>query len=573
MRQAISLNFALAAGMILLATVTSWAAPMVTEFTYQGRLLDGGQRANGAYDFIFRAYNAACNGAQVGNTVFKNDVPVNEGYFLVNLDFGSSVFYDDNIWIEIWIRPGASEDFYTELSPRQSVKPTPNAFYAYRSKDTDTLDGLDSSEFARKAPRTFQPPPKIYMTQSGGLKPDFTAVWQMDDYTQWTITGGDATKQNDSNFVKHGTQSIKVISPIGDAVSGTLRQSFAAQDFSNYPNLFLCYYVPDANDVQSISFYLEDSMNRGINIRLSVVDGWNYVDCNWQRCYSTVDDGFDASTINEIYWRIYAEYGVRAEVYYDYIAIYGNNVIKPLIIIRFDDGNKSDLEIAAHYMDRYGLRGVSGIVTCRPDDPNSWPNNMTWDEIARLKHDYGWQIANHSYSHMYLLSTIGYENNKAEVIKARDRLIEKGYGADCWLFIVPSGHIDVWPNPILTEGWADGMALVDSSLQYSSDPSHRMTRQGPCPIPRMADPRVTGTTYSGMPYITAENFRTAVDASITYGGLNIFLFHRLVESNPTGSQTLAAAFREFIDYVALKEANGDLVVITYNDLRAGYLYK
>ena len=224
-------------------------------------------------------------------------------------------------------------------------------------------------------------------------------------------------------------------------------------------------------------------------------------------------------------------------------------------------------------MDRYGLRAVSGIVTSRPDDPNSWPNAMTWDEIARLKHEYGWQIANHSYSHAYQFSTTSYEKRKEEVIWARERLIEKGYGADCWLFIVPSGHIDVWPNPILTEGRADGMALVDSCLQYPSDPSHKIARQGPCPIPRMADPRVTGTTYSGMPHVTAENLRAAVDASITNGGLNVFLFHRLVESNLTGSQTLAAAFREFIDYVALKKANNHLAVITYNDLRAGYLYK
>ena len=162
--------------MALMLTAMSWAAPMVTEFSYQGRLTDGDQPANGKYDFIFRAYNAASNGAQVGSTLFKNDVMVNDGYFLVDLDFGSSVFSGDNRWIEIWIRPDASEDFYTQLNPRQSVKPTPNAIYAFCSKDADTLDGLDSSEFARKVPGTFQPPPKIYITQSGALKPDFTAV-------------------------------------------------------------------------------------------------------------------------------------------------------------------------------------------------------------------------------------------------------------------------------------------------------------------------------------------------------------------------------------------------------------
>ena len=45
------------------------AAPVSTSFTYQGRLNDGGNAANGSYDFEFKLYDAASSGTQVGSTV------------------------------------------------------------------------------------------------------------------------------------------------------------------------------------------------------------------------------------------------------------------------------------------------------------------------------------------------------------------------------------------------------------------------------------------------------------------------------------------------------------------------
>ena len=47
----------------------SFAAPMGTAFTYQGRFNASGTPANGAYDFEFRLFDAATAGNQVGSTV------------------------------------------------------------------------------------------------------------------------------------------------------------------------------------------------------------------------------------------------------------------------------------------------------------------------------------------------------------------------------------------------------------------------------------------------------------------------------------------------------------------------
>ena len=125
-------------------------APIGTSFTYQGYLTDGGNPANGAYDFQFKLYNDASVGTQVGSTVTKDDVITSEGIFTVELDFGN-VFDGTAYWLEIGVRPGASINAYQLLTPRQAVTPTPYASYAASAPwsgltnvPADFADGIDN---------------------------------------------------------------------------------------------------------------------------------------------------------------------------------------------------------------------------------------------------------------------------------------------------------------------------------------------------------------------------------------------------------------------------------------------
>jgi hypothetical protein len=109
---------------------SSPAAPQVpvgTGFSYQGYLTSGSAPANGAYDFVFRLYDAASVGLQVGITVTLGDVPVNNGIFTVELDFGVGAFGGGGRWLEIGVRPGGSVGAYTTLTPRQKLAPAPYA--------------------------------------------------------------------------------------------------------------------------------------------------------------------------------------------------------------------------------------------------------------------------------------------------------------------------------------------------------------------------------------------------------------------------------------------------------------
>lgn len=115
--------------MVFLAMVGK-AAPMGTVFTYQGRLMDANQPADGLYDFEFRLFDDPCTGIQQGSTIDVNEADVIDGYFTVELDFGSGVFTGDARWLEIGVRLGDSGGGFTTLNPRQEVTPTPYAIYA-----------------------------------------------------------------------------------------------------------------------------------------------------------------------------------------------------------------------------------------------------------------------------------------------------------------------------------------------------------------------------------------------------------------------------------------------------------
>lgn len=87
--------------------------------------MDGNAPANGTYDFRVELYDAPSGGNQVGLTLTKSAVAVNEGLFTLTLDFGN-VFDGLALWLDIAVRPAGSGNF-TALQPRQAITATPYA--------------------------------------------------------------------------------------------------------------------------------------------------------------------------------------------------------------------------------------------------------------------------------------------------------------------------------------------------------------------------------------------------------------------------------------------------------------
>jgi hypothetical protein len=109
---------------LALASAQLDAAPLGTTFTYQGRLTDGANPANGTISMVFGLWDADMAGSNVGSpSSISTDVSVANGLFTVDLDFGAAAFSGDARWLAIRVNG-------TLMTTRQRVAPTPNALYA-----------------------------------------------------------------------------------------------------------------------------------------------------------------------------------------------------------------------------------------------------------------------------------------------------------------------------------------------------------------------------------------------------------------------------------------------------------
>ena len=122
----------LALGLLVWQAEVSEAAPMGTAFTYQGRLIDANDVADGLYDFEFKLYdsNDPCTGTQLGSPIDINDLDVIDGYFTVELDFGSGIFDGNAVWLETRVVESPMGSDPATLSPLVELTPTPYALYA-----------------------------------------------------------------------------------------------------------------------------------------------------------------------------------------------------------------------------------------------------------------------------------------------------------------------------------------------------------------------------------------------------------------------------------------------------------
>jgi len=104
-------------------------APQGMTFTYQGLLKEAGVALTGDADFIFHAWDADSGGNLIGS-IDVSAVPVIDGLFTIELDFGAGVFNGDARWLEIEVEFPSGAGNWTTLSPRQPVTAAPYALYA-----------------------------------------------------------------------------------------------------------------------------------------------------------------------------------------------------------------------------------------------------------------------------------------------------------------------------------------------------------------------------------------------------------------------------------------------------------
>ena len=133
------------------------AAPLGTAFTYQGKLVEGGNPANGSYDLKFTLYDALSSGSVVAGPLTNAATGVTNGLFTVALDFGTGVFDGNVRWLEIGVRTNGSGAF-SPLNPRQALTPAPYALYTPNAGAAASVSGsVAASQITGTLPDTQLP--------------------------------------------------------------------------------------------------------------------------------------------------------------------------------------------------------------------------------------------------------------------------------------------------------------------------------------------------------------------------------------------------------------------------------
>lgn len=99
------------------------AAAAETTITYQGQLQENGQPLTDTPDMTFRLYDSPSGGNQIGNAESLSGVPIEDGLFQVELDFGPGAFNGSERYLEVDVAGDT-------LSPRQKITGAPTAQHA-----------------------------------------------------------------------------------------------------------------------------------------------------------------------------------------------------------------------------------------------------------------------------------------------------------------------------------------------------------------------------------------------------------------------------------------------------------
>lgn len=97
-------------------------------FTYQGRLIKNGQPLSGTCDLQFGLWDAASGGNFLNSNTFSS-VPISNGLFTGQIDYGAATFAGDARWIETTVKCAGDPNYIT-LSPRTKLTAAPYAIYA-----------------------------------------------------------------------------------------------------------------------------------------------------------------------------------------------------------------------------------------------------------------------------------------------------------------------------------------------------------------------------------------------------------------------------------------------------------
>jgi peptidoglycan/xylan/chitin deacetylase (PgdA/CDA1 family) len=275
--------------------------------------------------------------------------------------------------------------------------------------------------------------------------------------------------------------------------------------------------------------------------------GWNQIIIHPSGDW--LNDGGESwsNTFIKMRVKMHAKDGETCSASYDLLQ--NGLVLKPKVILTFDDGSAGVYTKAFPYMQARGIRGVSYIGSLMVDTANY----MTKAQLTEL-YNAGWDIGNHT-AHHWDLTTKTYEEIIADIQIVSDWLVLNGFTKRYRHFSVPAGAV----NADVT------LAIANSNLKTA-----RNSRDG-FSYPLLTDVLAI-SAKAVLKTHTLANITAWLDTTLANGYTAVLMFHDIQDTAPTTYVWETTKFQGLVDYCI---ANSVAVVTMedwYNNLEANYEY-
>jgi peptidoglycan/xylan/chitin deacetylase (PgdA/CDA1 family) len=224
-----------------------------------------------------------------------------------------------------------------------------------------------------------------------------------------------------------------------------------------------------------------------------------------------------------------------------------------LVVLTFDDGNKSDVTFVAPLLQEYGFKATF-FITEGLNFLENKEHYMTWEEVRKL-HEEGFEIGNHTRHHRNVND------------QSREELLADLAHIDCRC---QENGIPV-PNTFCYPGYSHGQAAVEVLLDHGFHFARRGTApeftynleggRGPAYDPTVHHPLLIPTTGASGPGWTSDDFVWAVEQA-QGGKICVLTFHGVPALEHPWVNTKPEAFETCMNYLQ----KNDCTVVALGDL-------
>ena len=405
----------------------------------------------------------------------------------------------------------------TEESPTptdtetEATTPTDTAIETKTATDTET-----ATDTKTKAPSAHE-----WFVDRGEVFDSFT------DLENWSVIAGEASLEGDGFL-----EGDAVRMDASDSTRVRIARSFgSSEDLSGYDFSLAMKLEESTRESQRVSVVLEDTGGRlqrhSMTTLTTINDRWVHLDMAFEK----EDDGFDATSVSELYIDHYAGSATSVFAVDDLRLL--EKPEKGAVIFTFDDACSGEYTEAYPTLSDYGYAGVCFPPSQYVHDTSS-PSTEQYREMAD-----GWDVHGHTPNHGRLSDYSAAE--QLELFEHNvDQLRELGLvdEDEPIHFRTPYGNYDAGTLDVVLEEFATCISGAGSAAGSSF---------------HVTDPRMIGYR-SGE---DMENAKALVDKAVEHRQLLGFTFHMC---NIDGEH-----MEELASYVHEYESNDEIDVLTMSE--------